>query len=47
MTAKFVGTGDSYSGCHHNFSSHGTQNAFWDESAGDLSGVRAMPRPES
>lgn len=40
MAANFVGTGDSFSGCHHNFSlAKGTKNAFWDESAGDLSKV--------
>lgn len=40
MTAKFVDTGDSFCGCHHNFSlARGNQNAFWDESAGDLSKV--------
>jgi len=38
MTAKVVGTGDSYCGCHHNFSlARGAQNAFWDESVRDLS----------
>jgi glutamine synthetase len=40
MTAKVVDTGDSYCGCHHNFSLvRGTQNAFWDPSACDLSQV--------
>jgi glutamine synthetase len=40
MTAKFVDTGDSFSGCHHNFSlARDNQNAFWDETAGDLSKV--------
>ena len=40
MTAKFVDTGDSFCGCHHNFSlARGAHNAFWDESSGDLSVV--------
>jgi glutamine synthetase len=40
MTAKFVGTGDSFCGCHHNFSlARGDTNVFWDESAKDLSKV--------
>jgi glutamine synthetase len=40
MTAKFVGTGDSFCGCHHNFSlARGETNVFWDESAKELSQV--------
>ena len=40
MTAKFVNTGDSYCGCHHNFSlARGGKNAFWDPTKGDLSRV--------
>lgn len=40
MTARFVDTGDSYCGCHHNFSlARGSRNAFWDEATGDLSNV--------
>jgi glutamine synthetase len=40
MTAKFVGTGDSYCGCHHNFSlARGQKNVFWDEAKGDLSQI--------
>jgi glutamine synthetase len=40
MTAKFVNTGDSYCGCHHNFSlARGNKNVFWDEKKGDLSKV--------
>jgi len=40
MTAKFVDTGDSFCGCHHNFSlARGKKNAFWDESRGDLSQI--------
>jgi glutamine synthetase len=40
MTAKFVNTGDSYCGCHHNFSlARGKKNVFWDEAKGDLSQV--------
>src|SRR5579863_9896113 len=38
MTAKFVNTGDSYCGCHHNFSlARGKKNIFWNEAKGDLS----------
>lgn len=40
MAAKAVGTGDSLSGCHHNFSlARNGVNAFWDEAAGELSEV--------
>jgi glutamine synthetase len=40
MAAKFAGTGDSFSGCHHNFSlARDTRNAFWDDSTRDLSQV--------
>jgi glutamine synthetase len=40
MTAKFVDTGDSFCGCHHNFSlARNNGNAFWDESSGDLSKI--------
>jgi glutamine synthetase len=40
MTAKFVNTGDSYCGCHHNFSlAREKKNVFWDEAKGDLSRV--------
>ena len=40
MTAKFVDTGDSFCGCHHNFSlARNKKNAFWDESSRDLSQV--------
>jgi glutamine synthetase len=40
MAAKFYGTGDSFSGCHHNLSLlRGGKNAFWDESSSELSTV--------
>ena len=40
MTAKFVNTGDSYCGCHHNFSlARGKKNIFWDETKRDLSKI--------
>jgi glutamine synthetase len=40
MTAKFWNTGDSYCGCHHNFSlAKGKKNVFWDEKSSDLSKV--------
>jgi glutamine synthetase len=33
-------SGDTFSGCHHNFSlARGTDNAFWDDSSGDLSQI--------
>jgi len=40
MVAKFFNTGDTYSGCHHNFSlARGKQNVFWDDSTKDLSAI--------
>jgi glutamine synthetase len=40
MTAKEIDTGDTYCGCHHNFSLvRGSKNAFWDSAIGDLSQV--------
>jgi glutamine synthetase len=40
MAARFVGTGDSFCGCHHNLSlAQGNRNAFWDGSTGGLSVV--------
>ena len=40
MTARYVGPGDGYVGCHHNFSlSRGSQNVFWDPTTQGLSEV--------
>jgi glutamine synthetase len=40
MTAKFVDTGDSFCGCHHNISlAREKKNVFWDESSGELSKI--------
>jgi glutamine synthetase len=40
MVARYIGTGDAYCGCHHNFSlAQGSENAFWDPSSGGLSQV--------
>jgi glutamine synthetase len=40
MVAKTAGTGDTYCGCHHNFSlARGAENSFWDKDARGLSQV--------
>lgn len=40
MAARYIGEGDAYCGCHHNFSlARGSENVFWDASSNDLSQV--------